>query len=1284
MSRTPRRLLLPVVALSIVVSGLSANAVGPLDADAVAPVTSPLAHSAERGFLGADHQHQDLDARPGRLAPTAEQLARVGELAATARWNEFGTPKVLIRYDGALSGAREGAAVDVARSWVRDNAALFRLDAARVDALEVVSDSPFYDSPDLRRIRAGQAPLNTDVAHAVLFRQAFGDLKAVQDGLLTVGVDRDGRIVWVSSTVTGDRELSGVQKLDAIGAYVAAAADVDRTVTPAMLATTGRNAAGFTTMSLRGVSDQQYARLGALPTPTDGVRVVWETTLVEASPLKGEPTAFISLVDAETGKVHFRGDAVDYASDNPAWKVFPANPQLVEPGGAPAADTRKRWCWEAGEGCDRVIGPNGDEDPARMQPYDADGNTGAPTFTSIGNNADTAPSCFSFLTPDQCNPQRPVSPTREYDFPFTNQWYANSCSPTNFTSPQRNDIDAATINLFTMHNRMHDWAYYLGFTEPNFNLQMNNFGRGGRPGDPENGQTQSGAIGGGPTFQGRDNANQVSLQDGVRGVTNQYLWQPLQAGFYAPCVDGAYDMSVVAHEYTHATSNRMTAGPDTNLSGHQAGAMGESWSDLSAVEYQNEYGFVPVGGEDPFAVGGFVTGEKEKGIRNYNMARSPLNYSDLEYDGNGQTSPHADGEIWSAVNYSLRERLIADYASRFPATDKVKQEACAEGTVAANLCPGNRRWAQIMYDAFLLQPSRTTMIDSRDAQLAADKMRFQSANQKSLWDVYASRGLGVSATSNGEDGENQDGDGDDVNDRQAVAGWTSPLRTDAAKIRFAPAAVGSGGTPKNLKVYVGVYEARITPVSAAPEGAGPVVQFQPGAYQFIAQAPGYGAVRFSETFAAGETRTVSVPMRRNVASKTNGAKATTVGAAGSAELNTEFLIDDTEATNFAAIGDGPAIGRRITVDLEGGRHTVRQVQVSAALRPALCDSATGDNPDEVAACEDAREAPYDTGGQNRFSALRQFRIHVCDATAGKTCATDAEYRPIFTSAPDAFPADRPRPTAPDNTLRPFDVPDTAATHVQIEVLHNHCTGGPLYQREANPNNDPSSDPDCDTGRTVAAATGGATSLTQVNNVRISELQVFTTEGASSLVERVTIGANARQITAGNTPVISGIATDAAGTAIPGGTATLFAKRYNTTSYARVATATVGSDGRYSFSVKPLTQTSYVVRVENVASPALLIRVYARVQPTSPAAGATVDNPVVLRGQLTPAYANAPIGLAEKLPDGRYIYLTQARTTSTGAFTLSIRLAPGRHVLVPYTSARQGTDKGSKSLTVTVR
>src|SRR4029079_8594780 len=151
--------------------------------------------------------------------------------------------------------------------------------------------------------------------------------------------------------------------------------------------------------------------------------------------------------------------------------------------------------------------------------------------------------------------------------------------------------------------------------------------------DPELGNVQAGAVtGGAPSYLGRDNANQITLNDGIPGLTHQYLFQPIAAGFYGPCVDGGLDTTVFGHEYTHAISNRMVGGPDSNLTGDQAGAMGESWSDLDALEYLHEYNIAPPGNANEWALGPYATGNMEVGIRNYALHANPLNYSDMGYD----------------------------------------------------------------------------------------------------------------------------------------------------------------------------------------------------------------------------------------------------------------------------------------------------------------------------------------------------------------------------------------------------------------------------------------------------------------------------------------------------------------------------------------------------------------------------------------------------------------------------------------------------------------------------
>ena len=349
-------------------------------------------------------------------------------------------------------------------------------------------------------------------------------------------------------------------------------------------------------------------------------------------------------------------------------------------------------------GCDREV-----QNSASRAPWDHDVRTGVPTFTTRGNNAISAEAWFSPLTPGPTG-FRPFSADRSFDFPWANTWYTSDCSPTALTPGVGNDISAAVTNLFVMHNRMHDWAYNLGFTEENWNSQESNFGNTSpsRENDATIGDAQAGAVSGGwPSYLGRDNANMISLPDGVRPITNMYLWQPLAGAFYSPCVDGDYDMAVIGHEYGHMIENRMI-GKGGTRAGHHAGAMGESNGDLNGVEILNEYGFVPNSGENPFAVGAYATGNKRTAIRNYGMnfpsqgafpapgvtpEIDPLNFSDIGYDIT-HAQVHADGEIWSATNYDIRQALVTKYNAQYPASDPALQRDCADGINRREPVPG--------------------------------------------------------------------------------------------------------------------------------------------------------------------------------------------------------------------------------------------------------------------------------------------------------------------------------------------------------------------------------------------------------------------------------------------------------------------------------------------------------------------------------------------------------------------------------------------------------------------
>ena len=1001
-----------------------------------------------------------IDTRTATVEPTAAQVEQAASLGAV-RWNQFGTPQSLIRHGGFVStGVAGETAAAAARGWLEQHRALFRLSS----------------TSDLRL--ATEVPLGDSGAHTVVFQQYVDGLPS-PDGYLSVGLTRQGgtwSIGYVSSTITGDEAVATTGDLTAEEAWVTAADAVGTDVSIVDIQSS-EPSGEWTRFEVDSLEGTQEAREVAFATPTRGARTAYETVVSDRQ--DGEVTGYRQVIDAATEEILFRQSTVDHAADNPKWKVFPGTPRGGSreefPWNYPSTDIRRLWCWFPASGCQYLpstsLGDNNTE-------WDKDARTNTPTFTTIGNAANSSEAWFNAGGPGPTG-FRPTSATRDYVYPWTNVWYETRCDPANFETPgESNDIEAATTNLFTMHSRMHDWAYVLGFTEDTWNGQSFNFGRN-TPGenDPVLGQAQAGGANGGfPNYAGRDNANMNTQRDGTSSRTNMYLWQPIAGTFYAPCVDGDFDMSVIAHEFGHMIENRMI-GKSFRRQGNHAGMMGESNADLHAMEYLNEYGFVPSGhgdddddggGESSTVVGRYVTGNAERAIRNYDMAFdtagrfprpgrydriNPLNLSDLGYDITGP-QVHADGEIWSATNFDIRELLLNRYRSH----GQNVQRECADGTRPVQSCPGNRRWVQLMFDAYILMPVAPSFLDARDAYLAADMLRFGGANQDLLWLGFARRGFGENAQTTGP------------NDNDPVANFESP-RQGEETITFRAFAMNEGNAPiTNARIFVGQYERGVTPIADTdPATPGPnldnVARFVPEhtsgtdtnteAYEFVVQAPGYGHVRFRvEDVDAGDSRTINIYMPTNRASTAKGAVATGDGTSHSS------LIDDTEGTNWQSNG-APVEGRQVLVDLAGGSHRVDRVKVSALLQP----------------------------GQNRFTALREFEVHACNVSPSGDVIIDGvayECRRIVRARnDDGFPTAPPRPVAPEMILRTWNASGGhSATHVLFRVLENMCTGEEAFQGEQD--NDEPNTTDCRTG--VAG-------VLPPRNTQVfaSELEVFTSD-----------------------------------------------------------------------------------------------------------------------------------------------------------------------------------------------
>ncbi|MEV8633655.1 M36 family metallopeptidase [Streptosporangium sp. NPDC051023] len=931
--------------------------------------TSAILRSPAKG-----HGKPDLDNRQGRVPPPSGLSARSAGPGAEVRWNALGTPAV-VTGSAPLAEHLGTDPVQAARAYLKSHEDLFGLSAAEVDALE----------------RIGVNPIGP--GHAVLLRQRFGGLPSGVDGLVAVAV-ADGKVEYVASSLSRDTAAPPAAVIGEKQAVEIAARDG------------GVDLAAVTTKRVTPV---------AVPAP-DGVHRAYQVILI-ATAQGGVPAGYTTHVDAVSGEVLVRDNLVDGIADadpgNPSWTVFPANP----PSDYSSADTRQRWCFAAGPGCDLVTGG----DPATGQAWDVDPATNTPTRTSSGNAARTYEKRDRYEVELPGTRGNAPSPSRDYAYPWKNTWNASKCDPATLTRPGEADLETSIAHLHVGINRMHDWSYRLGFTETAWNMQADNRGRGGLGNDAAIGSAQVGALIGVRHFGG-----QVNTPDGIPPGTFTALSMPQAGSSYGPCVDTSYDLTLIGHEYSHAITSRMIGGPDGGWISWQGGMLAESTSDLFAMEYLYEYGLRP-SGDTPYVIGGYLTGAAERGVRNYDMSKSPLNYSDIGYD---RTEPqtHEDGEIWAATQFDVREAFLKRYGNGTLA----QQRACADGRRPVERCPGNRRWAQLTFDALLLTTGAGSLADERDALLAADRVRFGGANQDIIWRAFAGRGLGEGA------------DGDNGNDFNPTPSFANP-KGDNGFLHLTSDGAAEGAV---LRLYVGDYEARVVPVADTDPATplGDTVEMTPGAYRLLLVGGGYGHTRLTSVVSAGRTNPIRVPPSRNLASAADGATASGDG------VNQAKLIDETEATNWASL-TGPPIGKSVVVDLAGDRPvTVRRVQVSAMIRD--------DYRDEV----DPSQTP--------FSSLRSFEVLACRAD----CADTANFHSIYTSRPDAFPSVRPWPIAPHMTIRSFRVPATDATHLMLRVLGSQCTGNPLYAGEQE--NDPDSATDC------------ATAGYKPDEVRAAEFQAF--------------------------------------------------------------------------------------------------------------------------------------------------------------------------------------------------
>ena len=238
----------------------------------------------------------------------------------------------------------------------------------------------------------------------------------------------------------------------------------------------------------------------------------------------------------------------------------------------------------------------------------------------------------------------------------------------------------------------------------------------------------------------------ISLADGALFKANLPLTATVADGSGgAPDRDSDLDAGIIAHEYGHGISNRLTGGPATASCLNNAEQMGEGWSDwfgMTLTTHPTDTRLTARG------VGTYVSFEAPdgSGIRptpySTDMSVNPSTYASVA-DTVNISQPHGIGYVWNTMLWEVYWNLVDRYGYN------------------ANIYQGwqtggNNLAFQLVMDGMKFQACRPGFVDGRNGILAADVALTGGANQCEIWRGFAKRGLGFSA-SQGSSNDRSDG-----------------------------------------------------------------------------------------------------------------------------------------------------------------------------------------------------------------------------------------------------------------------------------------------------------------------------------------------------------------------------------------------------------------------------------------------------------------------------------------------------------------------------------------------
>jgi extracellular elastinolytic metalloproteinase len=195
--------------------------------------------------------------------------------------------------------------------------------------------------------------------------------------------------------------------------------------------------------------------------------------------------------------------------------------------------------------------------------------------------------------------------------------------------------------------------------------------------------------------------------------------------------DGDFDNGIIAHEYGHGISNRLTGGPANTSCLNNGEQMGEGWSDWFTLMMQLKAGD---NGASPRGIASFAVSQETtgSGIRRVrystDMSINPLTFN----DSNDADSQHNRGEFMATVLWDLTWAYIEKYGF---------DSNIYTGT------GGNNKVMRLVIDGLKLQPCQPSFINFRTALIAADQATTGGQDFCMITEVFRRRGVGLNASS---------------------------------------------------------------------------------------------------------------------------------------------------------------------------------------------------------------------------------------------------------------------------------------------------------------------------------------------------------------------------------------------------------------------------------------------------------------------------------------------------------------------------------------------------------